>query len=128
MAAVTKNVRTTQEVIAAPVNMASCCSQTGKRAKVSNSSLMILKFLYSSDILCKLCIIIIIIILLISENVVLYYTPCVLQTFFRRSFSFPSKLETPYEWPFSFIYSTLPTLTFPRFYWYTKCNETFDLS
>jgi len=34
MAAVTKNVRTTQEVIAAPVNMASCCSQTGKRAKI----------------------------------------------------------------------------------------------
>lgn len=125
MAAVTKNVRTTQEVIAAPVNMASCCSQTGKRAKVSNSSL-ILKFLYSRDILCILCIIIIM--LLISENVVLYYTLCVLQTFFRRSFSFPSKLETPYEWPFSFIYSTLPTLTFTRFYWYTKCNETFDLS
>jgi len=37
MAAATNNARTTREVTAAPVDMASCYSQTGKSAKVDIS-------------------------------------------------------------------------------------------
>lgn len=37
MAAATKNARTIREVTAAPVDMASCYSQTGKRAKISTN-------------------------------------------------------------------------------------------
>lgn len=43
MAAATKNARTTLEVTAAPVDMASCYSQIGKRAKVDISILLMLE-------------------------------------------------------------------------------------
>ena len=43
MAAATKYVRTIREATAAPVNMASCYSQTGKPAKVHISILLMSK-------------------------------------------------------------------------------------
>lgn len=47
MATATKNAKTIREVTAAPVDMASCYSQTGKRAKVDISILLISEQNYS---------------------------------------------------------------------------------
>lgn len=100
MAAATKYARTIREATAAPVNMASCFSQTGKPAKVYIS------------------------ILLMSEQNSSYNQTSCLQsgdsTLLPTLISFSFKLNTYTVCEDVLLHSPhTQTTTFPRFHWYT---------